>query len=150
MYCGLRAARSDLLRYRMAQEEILDSAHAAGHSGCGTVVMQAGEDPALTKDWIADVVREIRRREPGLAITLSLASEPTMSFVHGKDAGADRYLLRFETSNREYYDHIHPPAPGRRSDRLAILRTLRELGYQSGSGRDDRHSGQSWADSHTM
>jgi biotin synthase len=51
-----------------------------------------------------------------------------------KEAGADRYLLRFETSNRQLYDRIHPPLPGKHSDRISILRRLRELGYEIGSG----------------
>ena len=51
-----------------------------------------------------------------------------------RQAGADRYLLRFETSNRALYDRIHPPRPGGRSDRIALLGTLRRLGYEVGSG----------------
>jgi len=51
-----------------------------------------------------------------------------------RKAGADRYLLRFETSNRALYDRIHPPLPGRRSDRPAMLRRLRKLGYEIGGG----------------
>ena len=49
-------------------------------------------------------------------------------------AGADRYLLRFETSDDELYRLIHPDLPGRRSDRMAILRRLQELGYEAGTG----------------
>ena len=52
----------------------------------------------------------------------------------GRRAGADRYLLRFETSNRELYRTIHPDRGGQISDRVALLRQLRELGYETGSG----------------
>jgi biotin synthase len=43
-------------------------------------------------------------------------------------------LLRFETSNRELFEKIHPSRPGKTSDRVAILRQLGQLGYEVGSG----------------
>ena len=61
------------------------------------------------------------------------------------EAGADRYLLRFETSDRELYDLIHPPLAGRRSDRLAGLRALRRLGYEIGGGVMIGIPGQTYA-----
>ena len=97
------------------------------------MVLQSGEDDGLATAWVADVVRRIRAETP-LAVTLSLGERPEADLAAWREAGADRYLLRFETANRALYDRIHPPRPGRRSDRLAILRTLRDLGYQIGSG----------------
>jgi biotin synthase len=47
-----------------------------------------------------------------------------------REAGADRYLLRFETSDRALFASIHP---GSRS-RIGILRTIQALGYEAGSG----------------
>jgi biotin synthase len=67
-------------------------------------------------------------------VTLSLGERADDELAAWREAGADRYLLRFETSNRELYDRVHPPKPGPRRDRLAILGTLRELGYEVGSG----------------
>ena len=68
-------------------------------------------------------------------VTLSLGERPEEDLIALREAGADRYLLRFETSDRELYDRIHPPRPGQeRSDRFALLRQLRELGYEVGSG----------------
>ena len=71
MYCGLRQANRALPRYRMTRDEILDCARQAERLGFGTVVMQAGEDDELTGDWIAEIVRSIKR-ESALAVTLSL------------------------------------------------------------------------------
>jgi hypothetical protein len=65
-------------------------------------------------------------------VTLSLGERPDGDLAAWREAGADRYLLRFETSNRALYEHIHPPLGGRPSDRIALLRRLRGLGYEIG------------------
>jgi biotin synthase len=132
-YCGLRAGNRGLGRYRMTADEILECARMAAGFGYGTVVLQSGEDPGLTAVMVADVVRRIKA-ETTLAVTLSLGERADDELALWRRAGADRYLLRFETSNRDLYDRIHPPTGAARSDRPAILRRLREMGYEIGSG----------------
>jgi biotin synthase len=132
-YCGLRAQNHELSRYRMTEEEVVACAREAARLGYGTVVIQAGEDYGLTKPWVAGLVRRIKV-ETDLAVTLSLGERSDDELAAWRDAGADRYLLRFETSNERLYERIHPSLPGRKSDRFAILRRLRELGYEVGSG----------------
>ena len=132
-YCGIRADNANVQRYRMNADEVLASAHTAVELGYGTVVLQAGEDPALTQIWVSDLVRRIRA-ETGLAITLSLGEREPHELEAWRAAGADRYLLRFETSNPRLFDLIHPPLNGRPADRFRLLRVLRELGYEVGSG----------------
>ena len=132
-YCGLRAGNTELPRYRMSAEEILTCARQAAALGYGTVVLQAGEDPGLTRDFVTDIVRRIKG-ELGLAITLSLGERSEEELWTWRQAGADRYLLRFETSQPELYQLYHPPKPGFAADRLFLLRRLREMGYEVGSG----------------
>jgi len=132
-YCGLRAPNRALRRYRLTASEVLACAREAATLGFGTVVLQAGEDYGLTREGVADLVRRIKAEAP-LAVTLSLGERPDADLAAWREAGADRYLLRFETSNRALYDRIHPPLAGRPSDRIAILRRLIELGYEAGSG----------------
>ncbi len=144
-YCGLRAENRSITRYRMTADEILACADQAVKFGYGTVVMQAGEDYGITADWLADIVRRIKSQTP-LAVTLSMGERPAADLELWRKAGADRYLLRFETSNRELYEKIHPPLPGRKSDRFEILRRLRELGYEIGSGVMIGIPGQTYED----
>jgi 2-iminoacetate synthase len=145
-YCGLRAANADVTRYRMTADEVLACAAQAVSFGYGTVVLQAGEDPGLGAEWVADVVRRIKATTP-LAVTLSLGERDEEALRLWRQAGADRYLLRFETSNRELYERIHPPRPGQAvSDRVALLRRLRALGYEIGSGVMVGIPGQTYAD----
>ena len=133
-YCGLRAANAAVKRYRMSDDEVLACARQAVEYGYGTVVLQSGEDRQLTRDRVATLIRRIKSDTP-LAVTLSLGERSDDELAEWRRAGADRYLLRFETSNRELYERIHPPrADQQRSDRLSILDSLRRLGYEVGSG----------------
>jgi biotin synthase len=133
MYCGLRRANRSLTRYRMTCDEILDCARDAVTLGYGTVVMQAGEDDALTGDWIADIVRSIKRETP-LAITLSLGERNETDLRLWREVGADRYLLRFETSDLDLFRTIHPLRHPGSPDRVTLLRRIKQLGYEAGGG----------------
>ncbi|MBN1947002.1 MAG: [FeFe] hydrogenase H-cluster radical SAM maturase HydE [Bradymonadales bacterium] len=144
-YCGVRAPNRRARRYRMTPQQILECVHLAVERGFGTVVLQSGEDPRHTGGWVADLVGRIKGETP-LAVTLSLGERTAEDLVLWRQAGADRYLLRFETSNRELYDRVHPPAKGTVSDRIALLRLLREIGYEVGSGIMIGLWGQSWQD----
>jgi len=131
--CGLRAGNLEIERYRMSPGAILACARNAKAWGWGTVVLQSGEDYGLRTEWIAEIVHRINA-ETGLAVTLSFGERPAEDLAAWREAGADCCLLRFETSDEELYNLIHPELPGRRSGRMAILRTPQRLGYEAGSG----------------
>ena len=131
-YCGLRSARS-MPRYRMTREEILAAARKAIELGFGTVVLQSGEDFGIEAEWLAEIIRTIKKETP-LAITLSLGERRSDELRLWRASGADRYLLRFETSDPALYAAIHPRRGSAVSDRVELLRILREIGYEIGSG----------------
>ena len=132
-YCGLRAPNRRVQRYRMTADEITACAHRGVALGYGTVVLQSGEDRAMPRQWMVDLIRRIKDETP-LAVTLSVGERCDEDWLAWREAGVDRYLLRFETSNRELYDRLHPRLPGSSSDRIAGLRRLREMGYEAGGG----------------
>lgn len=144
-YCGIAKEHTALARYRMSADEVVECARDAQRFGYGTVVMQAGEDYGLTRELVAGLVAAVKR-ETGLAVTLSLGERPLEDLAAWKAAGADRYLMRFETSNRDLYRRIHPDLGRRLSDRIAQLRQLRDLGYEIGSGVMVGIPGQTIAD----
>ncbi|MEW6355907.1 MAG: [FeFe] hydrogenase H-cluster radical SAM maturase HydE [Planctomycetota bacterium] len=144
-YCGLNADNRRLQRYRMTEPEVMDCVRRAVEYGYGTVVLQSGEDYGIETEWMARIIRQIKAATE-LAVTLSLGERPDEDLRAWRRAGADRYLLRFETSNRELYDLIHPPLSRKRSDRIAILRTLQRLGYETGSGVMIGIPGQTYED----
>lgn len=133
-YCGISITNTALQRYRMHPDEILACAKQAVDFGYGTLVLQAGEDPGLDAQWVAELICAIKRSTP-LAVTLSLGERTPAELELWRACGADRYLLRFETSDRELFARIHPPRDEQSiCDRIELLRTIKSLGYEIGSG----------------
>ena len=128
----------------MNEEEILSCVDEAEAYGYGTVVLQSGEDYGIETEWLSRIIRQIKK-ETQLAVTLSLGERPDEDLEAWRQAGADRYLLRFETSDEGLYRAIHPSLPGRVSNRLAMLQTLKRLGYEAGSGVMIGIPGQTYA-----
>ena len=133
LYCGLRRSNTALVRYRLTPEEILSCAEDGYGLGFRTFVLQGGEDGHFTDAVLIPVIREIKKRYPDCAVTLSLGERSRESYQALYDAGADRYLLRHETADRGHYARLHPP--GMSVDhRMQCLRELKEIGYQVGCG----------------
>lgn len=130
-YCGIRRGNSTVERYRMEPRDIVRQARIAAEQGCGTVVLQSGEDPWYTADKLGDIIACIKR-EAAVAVTLSIGERSREELLVLRQAGADRFLLRFETSHRPLFVDLHPD--DNYDARLECLRVLRETGYQVGSG----------------
>jgi len=129
-YCGLRRSNDKVMRYRMPQEEIILSAQNAIKLNIPTVVLQSGEDSFYKIEDLCFIVKEIKKFN--VAVTLSVGERSWEEYRQLKEAGADRYLLRFETSDEKLYSKLRP---GRHfSQRLKCLTWLKELNYQVGSG----------------
>ncbi len=127
-YCGIRRSNKQVHRYRMEPDQIVDVAKRAYGLGYRTVVLQSGEGDAVD---LAGVVERIKS-ECDMAVTLSVGERTREEYLLWRKAGADRYLLRHETSDPKLFARLRP---GRRlEDRLRCLHDLRELGYQVGSG----------------
>ena len=134
LYCGIRRSNTNAERYRLTDEEILACCDEGYGYGFRTFVLQSGEDYAVyPPERMAGIVRSIRSAHPDCAVTLSLGELEYDALKLLKEAGADRYLLRHETANREHYAKLHP-AEMSFDHRMQCLRWLRELGYQTGAG----------------
>lgn len=129
-YCGLRKDNSKLERYRLTSEEIIDFAKKASEYGYKTVVLQSGEDAFFSVEKMTNVIKEIKKFD--LAITLSIGEKTYEEYKAYKDAGADRYLLRIETTDKELYKQMHPNMIF--ENRVRCLNDLKNLGYEVGSG----------------
>ena len=142
-YCGIRRDNRNIERYRLTEKEILDCCANGEKLGFRTFVLQGGEDPWYTEERIADIVRKIKKAHPDCAITLSVGEKSKETYQTWKEAGADRYLLRHETANEEYYHMLHPDSM-HLSNRKKCLYELKELGYQVGAGFMVGSPGQTW------
>ncbi len=140
LYCGLRKSNQRAVRYRMTTAEILTAAVQAGHLGFQTVVLQSGEDPGYSIGVLCDLVRKIKGGT-GAAVTLSIGERSYEDYKRLREAGADRYLLRFETSDPLLFGALKPDSVY--ANRFQCLRWLSELGYQAGSGNMVGLPGQS-------
>jgi len=130
MYCGLRRDNSRVERYRLEAEAIVELARKAKGYGYRTVVLQSGEDVYFTVPRLCAIIRAIKQLD--LAVTLSLGERPREEYAAWRAAGADRYLLRIETTDRALYEQYDPGMSWANRDRC--LRDLRELGYEVGTG----------------
>ena len=131
MYCGLNRHNDQLTRYRLTREEILATAANIWQAGVKTVVLQSGEEDNLDSRWLRQVIEDIRK-DFDMAVTLSVGERCREDYELWKQAGADRYLLKIETSDPRLYRELHPGMSF--ENRMRCLRDLVELGYQTGSG----------------
>ena len=130
LYCGIRKGNDKTVRYRMPEEDVLGCINEVRRRGYPAVAFQAGEIEGEANT--AYYERHIAMCR-GLEVTLSLGEQTEEVYRRWKDAGAMRYLIRIETSNRELYAKIHP-AECSFERRVECIRTLKRLGYVTGSG----------------
>ena len=117
----------------MSHDEIMACCEEGYRAGLRTFVLQGGEDPRLTDEWLEELVLAIRERYQDVAITLSLGERSRASYERLFEAGASRYLLRHEAADRALYELLHPTTMSH-SNRIACIENLRDIGYQTGMG----------------
>lgn len=132
-YCGIRKDNQGVRRYRLGREEILSCCEQGYKLGFRTFVLQGGEDGYFSDDVLLRIVRDIRKKFPDCAITLSVGERSPESYRRLKEEGADRYLLRHETAEENHYEKMHPSEMSFENRRKCIS-VLKKLGFQTGCG----------------
>lgn len=127
IYCGIFTGNKNITRYRMAADEIIEtSVEAVEKYGFQALVLQSGEDPLYTVDELANIIRRIKERVPVL-ICISFGEVGMEGLERLYKAGARGILMRFETSNAQMYEKLHP---GQRLEtRLNHIKGAHKLGY---------------------
>jgi len=136
-YCGIRKGNRAVERYMVNEDEVLDAARFALDNGYGSMVIQSGErSDRKFVSTITYLLHKIKTQSEGkLGITLSMGEQSEETYREWFEAGAHRYLIRIETSNRELYYKIHPQDSRHDYDiRLNALRLLKTIGYNVGTG----------------
>ncbi len=129
-YCGLRSENSDIDRYRLSPSDIIKYADNAAKMGYKTIVLQSGEDEYYSSDKICEIIRGIKKLD--VALTLSIGEKSFDEYKAFKKEGADRYLIRIETTDRELYKLMHPNMDI--DNRFRCLEDIKTLGYEVGTG----------------
>lgn len=132
-YCGIRKSNKNCDRYRLTADDIIECCIEGYALGFRTFVLQGGEDAHFTDDILCDIISRIKQSCEGCAVTLSLGERSKESYQRLFDAGADRYLLRHETATPTHYSKLHPDSMSF-SKRMECLKTLKEIGFQTGCG----------------
>jgi biotin synthase len=130
LYCGLRRDNKNIKRYRLKPEQIINFAKNARNLGYRTVVLQSGEDDFFNVERMTKIIKSIKQLD--VAITLSIGEKTREEYKAYKEAGADRYLLRIETTDKELYEKLDPNMS--HENRKRCLKDLKELGYEVGTG----------------
>ena len=133
LYCGIRKSNTMVSRYSLSRETILSCCREGYALGFRTFVLQGGEDISQTDNWVTETAASIRQEFPDCAITLSLGEKSKEAYQRFFDAGANRYLLRHETFNETHYRNLHPSEMSQ-AYRLNCLQSLKDIGYQTGTG----------------
>ena len=133
LYCGIRRSNKNASRYRLTEEQILNCCESGYKLGFRTFVLQGGEAAYFSDEILVPLVRKIKEMHPDAALTLSVGEREKDSYQRLFDAGADRYLLRHETADKDHYERLHPEEMSF-EHRMQCLRDLKEIGYQVGCG----------------
>lgn len=133
LYCGIRRDNKNVDRYSLDKDAILECCKKGYEIGFRTFVMQGGENGCYDAESLSDIIKEIKKECPGVAVTLSIGELSFDEYKSLKEAGADRYLLRHEAINKSLYQMIHPKEMDL-DNRIECLNNLKELGFQTGSG----------------
>jgi biotin synthase len=97
------------------------------------LLIQSGENKSQNYiDFVSKCVCDIKRRYKDLTIILSLGNLAYAQYKQLKIAGADRYILKFETSNPHLYKLLKPFDSLK--NRLGCIKLLNKVGFQVGSG----------------
>lgn len=137
LYCGIRKGNKNLTRYNLSDDEILAAARFAFDNKYGSIALQSGElEGAFFADRIGNLLNKIKELSHGeLGITLSVGEQEPEVYRRWYEAGAHRYLLRVEATNAALYSKIHPDDSKHNFlRRLECLKSLQDIGYQTGTG----------------
>lgn len=130
-YCGLRRDNKNIERYRIDTETIFELAkHASLNMGLKTIVLQSGEDMYFNQEKICEIIRKIKTLD--VALTLSIGEKSAEEYKAYKQAGADRFLLRIETTDQDLYHRLDPGMSWQ--NRKQCLLDIGVSGLEIGSG----------------
>lgn len=136
-YCGIRKSNSSVHRYNISENDVLKAIRFAYENGYGSVAIQSGEiqSSAFTEKINRILLKTREMTKDELGITLSCGEQSEATYRKWFKSGADRYLLRIETSNPELYRKLHPDTLKHSMEkRIEALESLKSIGYQTGTG----------------
>jgi biotin synthase len=131
-YCGM-AKGNPQPKYLMPHDEFVDVVDHIYAWGRRVLLVQSGENQSQKfVDYAARCTKSITDKYPDLEVILCLGNLSDAQYRQLKDAGAARYILKFETSDPELYNKLKPTDT--LDERIDCLENLVEIGYKVGTG----------------
>jgi len=131
-FCNINSASQEE-RYIIEYQKFMEILGAIHSKGRRVFLLQSGENGSQNYiDFLCKCIDGAKKTLKGITIILCLGNLDRGQYKQLKDAGADRYILKFETSNRLLYKEIKPDDS--LEERLRCLEELIELGFEVGTG----------------
>ena len=131
VFCQTRNANSQIPRFRLNREEIIEKVVRLYKKGSESVLLHSGYDHFYDSERIAYIVYSIKKMT-NIKVTLSLGLRDFAEYKEWKISGADSYFLNFVTSNSTLYANTQ--SRGRFEDRVSHIEELKRLGFNIGTG----------------
>ncbi len=130
-YCGMRRDNRSLSRYRADWKYLADRI-LSNRPACMTDLnLQAGEDPVAVREVVLPLL-ETLRHQTDLGLSVCLGTLDPVLYRELQEAGAEIYILKYETAAPELYKRFQ--APGTQEERLRHIRRLAAEGWRVSSG----------------
>ncbi len=140
-FCNINAL-SGLKRYTINRNDLMKSVAYVYARKRRVLLLQSGENRSEPYvDYVSRCVHDIKSSFGDMIIILCMGNLSYAQYKQLREAGTDRYIIKFETSNPELYKQIKPGDSLKK--RLTCLSMLHKLGYSTGSGNMIGLPGQS-------
>jgi len=130
LYCGMRLNNPDGVRFSLNHDELLAIAAKAYDNGIRTFFLQAAESESYGAVWLRDVISAVKNLGMGVLLCVGVHQEDDLDIW--REAGAQKFILKHETSDRELFERMKPGFT--LEGRIERLKILRKHGYHIGSG----------------
>jgi len=130
-YCGIRKANENILRFRLNEDQIIQTAIKAAKSGYKHIILESGEDNEFGIDSYIRIAAAVKDKSD-ISISLSVGEKQEIEYKKLKESNIDGYIIKHETSDPMLYRQLHPDL--KYADRIKCLRSLKNLKFNTGSG----------------
>jgi biotin synthase len=132
-FCNINTHAKNSKRYLLGYKELMTIAEHIYNKNRKVLLFQSGENNSQKYiDFISKCVSNIKHKFSNLTIILCLGNLSYKQYRQLREAGADRYILKFETSNSALYRQIKPD--GSLEKRVKCIKVLNGLGFDVGTG----------------
>ena len=131
-FCNI-SSYSNERKYILGYEEFLKIVAYLYRHKRRVLLLQSGENRAQSYiDHVSRCISAVKTKYPDMEIILCLGNLSNRQYGQLREAGGDRYLLKFETSNAVLYRRLKPLDT--LEERLECLSALHALGFDLSSG----------------